>query len=259
MVRGGAGILLILLQAPSATSAVPGQPQGLGPQALWPTAVLENRVTNADKLNAALASCVQRFPQSGKRDESGDQPGSHFLKDCLGARGAGGRAARFLVKFFEGSCLQYFKESLRDTALSERIDVQVDASWVTFLNGSDHKEATVQPHAAIKGTYFAECGSVGGQTSCGVVLEDPRPPAGIADLPHAVRARLGFGTAQRRTLGPGSVLIYPPWVVHRLEARGGAGDAAGDGAGSAVAVSFTATVRVRERGSPPQRPAADEL
>lgn len=47
-----------------------------------------------------------------------------------------------------------------------------------------------------------------------VYLQDPRTPAGMAEVPDALRNRLGWGELQRLQVAPGTLVLYPAWLQH---------------------------------------------
>jgi len=47
-----------------------------------------------------------------------------------------------------------------------------------------------------------------------VHLQDPRTPAGMAEVPDALRRRLGWGLVHELRVTAGTLLLYPAWLYH---------------------------------------------
>lgn len=238
----------------------PSMPQGLGPQELWPTAALSLELDGAGQLNGPLAARIRSLAASAAADEGfcWRSPGARFLGDAIEAGGAVGDAARALVRRLQRAGERYFRETLRDPSLAARVEVVLGESWASLLRGPGSSRGGSalaglqpagggEPHThggtALTGTYYVDCGTdFGGsqESRCSMWLEDPRPPASIAELPPAVRERLGFGVARRFDLTAGFAVLHPPWLLHAAGAFG-----SGGGIGERLAISFTANVRLR--------------
>lgn len=100
-----------------------------------------------------------------------------------------------------------FLRSHRASVL-EKVHVSV-TSWL-----GDDELPHVHPTLALAGTVYLEC------EACGLYFLDPRPPAGMADLPETWRERLNWGQRHRVASATGQLLLYPAWLHHGHLGRG---------------------------------------
>ncbi|CAE7380417.1 ARMC2 [Symbiodinium natans] len=241
----------------SASSAPTAHPQGLGPQQLWPTPavlVVPSDPEKDQRWHWLLAEHVRQ--QATKHGASGTwrYPGSDFLEHLTSAAGPTAAAAKRLRVFVEEAAMGYFRKALgREPTLLQRLHVTVASSWAAATTaGAAWQEPHVHPKAALSGAFYLECGG-GLQESndteeCGIYLQDPRPPAGLAEVPEALRKKLGWGEAQKVWVRAGSLLLYPAWLYHSglplAPPSGGSGEQGRQRLRSLI--SFTAAVQLRE-------------
>lgn len=221
------------------------QPQGLGPQALWPTAVVVKQIQGERRVNDPLAAQIRMGLQDG-----GD---FFFFEQCSRIGGATAKAGRRLYKFLEASLLTYFRDALRNPKITDRLIVKIEESWAVVQARAVRQRPHIHLGVALTGTYYVECGNTSAgadQARCDTTLEDPRPPAADSDLPEVLRRKLGFGAAQRFSLPSGSVLLHPPWLVHASDLDSDLGlDAA-----PRISISFTADIQLRPAAAAAPQP-----
>eukprot|EP00435_Cladocopium_sp_Y103_P054617 s1314_g17.t2 len=111
----------------------------------------------------------------------------------------------------------------------------------------------VHPKVAFAGSLYLDCVQ-GEDGSCGVYLQDPRTPAGMAEVPDVLRQRLGWGHLHRLHVAPGTLLLYPAWLQHAaLTPRMFEATAAANR--SRAVISFLVAVQMQEKGDKLKRAA----
>lgn len=139
--------------------------------------------------------------------------------------------------------LQYLQTSLTDRGAEgalRRVHISVASSWVK-LNSDQYDLPHVHPKVAFAGSLYLDC------DICGIYLQDPRTPAGMAEVPEALRRKLGWGELQKVHVDVGSLVLYPAWLQHAPLGSGRRREER--------CISFTVAVQLKELREPP----ADEL
>ncbi|CAE8600447.1 unnamed protein product, partial [Polarella glacialis] len=236
------------------------QPQGHGPQSLWPTpaALVVDPPRISPRWQALLLSHVQRLTSGQGSDGSWLSNGHRFLEDCTAAGGTAAAAGARLRAHIE--------EAARERGTSEEPWQTGRRSLLTGYRSEFLKAGLLSPkalqHLASSRFHMYTLGplwpapstwtaarALGNQSTCGIFLEDPRTPAAVADMPESLRLRLGWGEAQTFQLPRGSLLLYPGWLQHAPSPRWSSSEM-GEGEASArrqrVAVSFTIAVQLRD-------------
>ena len=77
------------------------------------------------------------------------------------------------------------------------------SSWLGF-----EKLPHVHPALALAGTLYLTC------EACGLYFLDPRPPAGLSELPESSKERLKWGQRHHVEAVAGQLLLYPAWLQH---------------------------------------------
>eukprot|EP00434_Breviolum_minutum_P005151 symbB.v1.2.004542.t2/scaffold256.1/size249868/13 len=90
----------------------------------------------------------------------------------------------------------------------KRIHVSIPSSWARSGCPDDERLPHVHPRVAFAGSLYLDC------IDCGVHLQDPRTPAGMAEVPDALRRRLGWGLVHELRVTAGTLLLYPAWLYH---------------------------------------------
>lgn len=222
----------------------PSKPSGHGPQALWPTPILEFWDPRPERAGSILAEHVRDLASKvsgGQTPPEWRSPDTQFLQgsaagvtNSIGGHENVEKMKSIVRRFVEASLRRYLREALNGSRVTGLVDVGIEKSWATLSSRWAHEAPHVQAQTSLIGTFFAACGGGGAGSTCETRLEDPRPPAATSDMPQILRERLGFGEAHTFKLRPGSVLIHPAWIVHANVP---------DAHGERVAVPFTAYVR----------------
>lgn len=228
-------------------------PQGEGPQDLWPTPALTLWDAETERLSEPLAAHVRRLAVKALNLSRGSNDlvldwksaSTQFLQDCIGSRGGSVAVAAQVVHHFIKESLQRYLRMSLGGKVSGVADAVVKQSWVSLTSSAQVGQAPhVHARSSLSGTYYVSCGiGVGafGPALCSTSLEDPRAPAAGSDMPPILRKRLGFGVKQAFDLRPGSILIFPSWLVHEASPSQHA-------EGDRIAISFTADVRHSSSG-----------
>ena len=136
---------------------------------------------------------------------------------------------------FEESAQRYLQISLSGRGIEEtlrHIHISVSSSWAKF--GSSSYLPHVHPKVALAGSLYLDC------APCGIYLLDPRPPAGMAEVPEALRKKLKWGEVQEVQVKPGSLVLYPAWLQHAPLAN------LANSSGQVQLISFTVAVQMKE-------------
>mmetsp|Transcript_122933 Transcript_122933/g.342570 ORF Transcript_122933/g.342570 Transcript_122933/m.342570 type:complete len:246 (-) Transcript_122933:119-856(-) len=230
---------------------MPSHPQGLGPQSLWQTPAFSWWNANLTEVNRRLVVHIHGLAAGNTSHSIGPlTPGlqwrsgsSKFLSECMRVGGIVARAAGTLHNFLQVSVLKYLRATLisKDRGVLERLAVIIEGSWASMSVHGTCQAPHVHSTAGLSGTYYLECGAAieegKGTSKCIIALEDPRTPAATSDMPRVLRQRLGFGAPKTFQLQPGSVLVYPSWLVHAAMPI--------QGAGRRTAISFVASITLR--------------
>ncbi|CAJ1358788.1 unnamed protein product [Effrenium voratum] len=249
-------------------------PQGLGPQQLWPTPALlvlppKLEAGKVSRWHVVLAGHIRHLARHAPL-ESWRSEGEDFLQQCAAAGGEVAVAASKLKSLLEEAALQYLQTALdeRSPQLLSRLHTSIAASWARSGPRSwlvPHVHAKV----ALAGSFYLDCGGPlqalrlqrGADADgteddpaelCGVYLQDPRTPAGMAEVLESLRQKLGWGEAHHVRVRSGSLLLYPAWLQHAGLPPSLNSSSKEEAVSS---VSFTVVVQLRESAerSPGQR------
>ncbi|CAJ1358785.1 unnamed protein product [Effrenium voratum] len=203
-------------------------------------------------LPGAVPSLTRHAPLESWRSE-----GEDFLQQCAAAGGEVAVAASKLKSLLEEAALQYLQTALdeRSPQLLSRLHTSIAASWARSGPRSwlvPHVHAKV----ALAGSFYLDCGGPLQEDDpaelCGVYLQDPRTPAGMAEVLESLRQKLGWGEAHHVRVRSGSLLLYPAWLQHAGLPPSLNSSSKEEAVSS---VSFTVVVQLRESAerSPGQR------
>lgn len=252
--------------AVGATSA-PSQPQGLGPQHLWPTPAafvvpppLSSKGAQAKWLEILAAHVQALSSDAGPDRGSWQSAGKSFIEDCVAVGGTAAAAGAALRRHVEAAATSYFREALAAKAptLVDRVQVRLEHSWAHLVRGQEVELPHVHARAALAGTLYLRCGDAApddaAQPRCGIFLEDPRTPAGTADMPESLRRRLGWGEVQSFRLSPGSLVLHPAWLQHAALPPEPTVDSSREALlqQQSLGISFTAVVQLKDLASEPK-------
>eukprot|EP00930_Biecheleria_cincta_P058467 TRINITY_DN44295_c0_g1_i1.p1 TRINITY_DN44295_c0_g1~~TRINITY_DN44295_c0_g1_i1.p1 ORF type:complete len:294 (-),score=45.37 TRINITY_DN44295_c0_g1_i1:42-923(-) len=254
---------VIVGTAVGATSG-PSQPQGLGPQHLWPTPaafVVPPPVGSAGapaRWLEVMAAHVQALSSDVNQDEhSWQSAGKSFIEDCVAVGGPAAAAGFALRRHIEAAATSYFRQALGAKApkLADRVQVRVEHSWAHLVRGQEAELPHVHARAALAGTLYLQCEGgnkapdAAAQHGCGIFLQDPRTPAGTADMPESLRRRLGWGEVQSFRVSEGSLVLHPAWLQHAaLPSLPTVSNSRGE-LHQRLGISFTVVVQLIERAS----------
>lgn len=234
-------------------------PQGLGPQHLWPTPavlVVPSSHGGSARWHTALAKHVRLEAVRHGANGAWRYPGADFLESCRSAGDPLAAAAKHLQRLIEETAAEYFRKALgREPSLVQRLHLSVKESWASaaFSTAMPWQEPHVHPKVALSGVFYLECGGIHQEhdnlEECGLYLQDPRPPAGMTEVPESLRKKLGWGEASQVRVRAGSLLLHPAWLYHAGLPLSDALESSNDTEGSPrlrTLVSFTVAVQLLE-------------
>eukprot|EP00929_Paragymnodinium_shiwhaense_P102349 TRINITY_DN6555_c1_g1_i3.p1 TRINITY_DN6555_c1_g1~~TRINITY_DN6555_c1_g1_i3.p1 ORF type:complete len:277 (+),score=45.46 TRINITY_DN6555_c1_g1_i3:81-833(+) len=99
----------------------------------------------------------------------------------------------------------------------EGYEAEIEASWANVNPTGGINGPHVHPFSAISGAFYIACGGNASSvppTPCAISLMDPRPSSALANLPSEVRNGLDFGIDWDLSIWPGTVLLFPSWLMH---------------------------------------------
>lgn len=200
---------------------------------------------------------LQHLQQLAEAKSCWDSNGSNFLDTGRAPPSGTARALERLRALIEDSTRRYLHGSLKQLGgkamdALQRIHVSIPSSWARVGCDAIMAMPHVHPKVAFAGSLYLDCVQ-GEDGSCGVYLQDPRTPAGMAEVPDTLRQRLGWGQLHRLQVAPGTLVLYPAWLQHgALMPR-----TATVANRSRAVISFLVAVQMQEKGDKLKRVAQE--
>mmetsp|Transcript_78587 Transcript_78587/g.139452 ORF Transcript_78587/g.139452 Transcript_78587/m.139452 type:complete len:288 (+) Transcript_78587:156-1019(+) len=199
---------------------------GEGLHSLWGTPIMALIDMEAAKANVPLAAYARSLaavepPEIRSNRNGGWQSRNKAFLDPMAHPAKSGvrKHVKRLRARILASLRQYLETQLRlgEGNASSPLDfeVSIDASWCNVNPPGAINGPHVHPFSAVSGAYYIDCGrNASMELPCAISLMDPRPSSAMASLPAPVRDALDFGIDWDLKLWPGTVLIFPSWLMH---------------------------------------------
>lgn len=199
---------------------------GEGLHWLWGTPILALIDMEVAKANAPLAAYARSLaaiepPEIRSNRNGGWQSRNKAFLDPMAHPAKSGvrKHVKRLRAHILASLRQYLEAQLQpghgNASSVLDFEVSIDASWCNVNPPGAINGPHVHPFSAVSGAYYIDCGrNASMELPCAISLMDPRPSSAMASLPAPVRDAMDFGIDWDLKLWPGTVLIFPSWLMH---------------------------------------------